>query len=198
MEAGEISALEWIALGAATVFHAAIGMLGEVFYAGVIAAAAKAIRHGEDHSLGHIARTLPYWRLIAVDILLAVFVAVGAILLIVPGLIVLARLALVAPAVEVEDRGIRAAMRRSWSLVRGNTLRVLVLVLPTLIFEDVLTTVVQSGSIFSIGDSFLGDWLAATGTDLITAPLFALAVVVCFFELRDRPGYSSSAQTART
>ncbi len=185
VDPGDVSALDWITLAGAAILHTAFAMLGEVFYAGVIAAAVGATKRGEEHSLAQIARTLPYWRLIAVDVALALIVGFGIVLLIVPGIFWLGRLALVAPAVEIEDRNVRGAMRRSWGLVRGNTVRVLVLIVPILLFEDTLTTAVQSGALFAIGDSLIGDWLAATATDLVTAPLFALAVVVFFYELRD-------------
>jgi hypothetical protein len=72
---------------------------------------------------------------------------------------------------------------------------VLVLVVPILVFEDVLTILVQSDVIIKHGESFLGDWAAATAADLITAPLFALAVVVSFYELRDA-SESNSARSA--
>jgi len=168
VDPGDVSVLEWITLAGAAALHGAFAMFGDVFYAGVIAAAVGAMKRGEDHSLAHIARTLPYWRLIAVDVALALIVGVGIVLLIAPGIFLLGRLALVAPAVEVEDRGVRGAMRRSWDLVRGNTVRVLVLVVPILLFEDALTTAVQSGALFGVGDSLIGDWLAATATDLVS------------------------------
>ena len=186
VDAADISSLEWLELAGAGVLHAAIAMLGDVFYAGVVAGAVTAMRHGEDHSLAHIVRNMPYWRLLAADLVLAVLVGVGLVLLILPGLVLLGRLALVAPVIEVERRGVKAALRRSWRLVKGNALRVLVLVAPILVFEDVLTILVQSDLIVPHGESFLGDWAAATVADLITAPLFALAVVVCFYELRER------------
>jgi hypothetical protein len=195
LDPGDISALEWFELAGAGVLHGAIAMLGEVFYAGVIAGTVTAVRLGKDHTLAHIVRNMPYGRLIVADLVLALLVGVGLILLIVPGLILLGRLALVAPAIEVERHGVKAAMRRSWQLVKGNTVRVLVLVVPILVFEDVLTILVQSDVIITHGESFLGDWAAATVSDLITAPLFALAVVVSFYELRDA-SESSSARSA--
>lgn len=183
----ELGAGRIVELVAILIVHGLGASLGEVFYAGFISAMVAAIRDGRNHSIRHTARHLPYWRLLAVDVLLALFVAIGLLALIVPGLFILGRLALVAPVVEIEDAGVRAALRRSSRLVRGNTLRVLALVAPILVLSDALTTTVQNGSLFELGETFVGDWFAAAAVDIVTAPFFALAVVVCYFELRALP-----------
>jgi hypothetical protein len=182
----EIDAGTLVALFGAAFAHAAIGLGGEVLYTGIVAASVVAVREGFEHDLRHLVRTLPYGRLIAADLLLAISVSAGLLVLVVPGLIALARFALVAPAVELERRGAIEAFRRSNSLVRGSTLRMLALVLPLFLIGDGLSSALQSSVIFAVGDTFLGDWLIATGTDLLTAPLFALAVVVSFLELGGR------------
>ena len=185
VDPGDISALKWFELAGAGALHGALAMLGDVFYAGVIAGTVTAVRHGENHTLAHIVRNMPYGRLILADLVLALLVGVGLVLFIVPGLFLLGRLALVAPAIEVERHRVKAALRRSSQLVKGNTVRVLVLVVPILLFEEALTILVESDLVIPHGESFLGDWAAATVADLVTAPLFALAVVVSFYELRD-------------
>jgi hypothetical protein len=173
-----------VAAGAAAIAHAAAALLGDVFYTGVVAAAVVAVREGRVHPLRTIARTLPYARLAGADLLLAVVVAGGLVLLVVPGLVFLAWFALIAPAIEIEDRGVIDGFRRSRALVRGNTIRVLALILPILIINDLLASAVQSGALLAIGDTFVGDWVGAVGADLVTAPFYALAIVVIFFELR--------------
>ncbi len=180
----EISVTDIVAGLGAGIVHAAVALSGEIFYAGAVAAAVLAVREGLEPSLRGIARGLPYGRLIAVDLLVSFVVAVGFVALIVPGLIALGRFALVAPAVKLEHLGVRAAFRRSNELVRGRTGKVLLLVLPAMVVSDTLSSLVQSETIGSIGESFAGDWLAATLSDMVTAPFFALAVVVLFFELR--------------
>ena len=59
--------------------------LGDVFYTGVVAAIVAEGRGGVRHGLADIARRLPYGRLLAVDLLFALFVGVGILLLIIPG-----------------------------------------------------------------------------------------------------------------
>ena len=77
--------------------------------------------------------------------------------------------------------------RRSAVLIRGHTVRVLALILPVLVVGDLLTSVVQSGSIGVLGNGFLADWLAATVADLLTSLIYALAAVGLYLALRDRP-----------
>ena len=79
------------------------GLLGEVFYTGAIAA----LMTGEHESheppkLGEIAREVEYGRLIAIDVIYAVVVAIGFLLLFAPGVIAFVFLALAAPIVEIE------------------------------------------------------------------------------------------------
>ncbi|MQA72785.1 MAG: hypothetical protein GEU88_00250 [Solirubrobacterales bacterium] len=184
IDSDDFAVLQLLAITGLAAVDAAVATLGNIFYGGVIAAVVVAIREGRDHSLAHVARTLPYWRLLVIDVVITLAVAVGLVLLIVPGLFLLARLVL-APAVEKEGLTVRGALRRSWRLTRGHALRVLALVLPIMVVQGLLSGAIQSGSILSIGDTFLGDWLGSTLSNLITAPFFALAIVVCFHELRD-------------
>jgi hypothetical protein len=182
LTSGQLAGLVAAALG-----HASVATLGDVLYTGIVARAVVAVRHGEEESLGHIARSLPYWRLAAADVLLALGVALGLILLIVPGLLVLGWFALIAPAIELEDRRILAGFRRSRELVRGNTLRVLVLVVPLLLLDDLISSAVQSKEVIGIHSGFFVDWAAAVVADMLTTPFYALAVVIAFFQLRDGP-----------
>ncbi len=193
---GAFEDFDWSDLGAgdialalsAAFAHAVVALTGEVFFAGVVAAAVLATRAGDSRPrLSGLARHLPYGRLIAVDLLYALTIAVGTLLLVVPGVIALAWFALVGAAVEVEDARPIAAFRRSRALVRGNTGRVIAIILPIQLVSDVISSLVQSSAIGSIGDTFLGDWVAATATEMVAAPLVALAAVVMFFELRGDP-----------
>jgi hypothetical protein len=157
--------------------------LGDVFYTGVVAAVVHEHRTGVRRELSHVARTLPYLRLTAVDVIFALAVAVGVILLIVPGVIVFTWFVLAAPVVEIEGRGIRDAFRRSRELVRGSFWPVLALLLPLVIVSDELGNVMISGGPWLLGDGFLGDWLGAVLAEAITVPPFALAAVVATHQL---------------
>lgn len=180
---------ELIEIVAAAFVFGAGSLLGDVLYAGIVAAAVIAERTKHEGSLRELLEDLPVLRLIAVDLLLGLVVVIGFLLLIVPGLILLTWFALVAPVVKVEHSRIGGAFRRSRELVRGHFWLVFAFVIPIVIVAEVVTGLAQSGAVELLGESFVGDWAGAALADLVTAPLYALAVVVLYFELRgDRAG----------
>ena len=152
--------------------------LGDVFYTGVVAGIVAEHRTGARRELAHIARTLPYGRLIAVDVLFALVVGVGLIALIVPGVIAFTWFVLAAPVVEIEGRGVRDSFGRSRALVRGNFWPVLGLLAPVVIVGEELGNLMLSGGPWLLGDGFFGDWLGAVLAEALTVPLFALPAVV--------------------
>jgi len=159
-------------------------LLGDVLYAGVVAAVVIAVRTQHEGSLRELLEGLPVLRLIAVDLLLGLVVVIGFLLLIVPGIVFITWFALVAPVVKVEHPPIRAAFRRSRELVRGHFWLVFAFVIPIVIVAEALSGLAQSGMVELLGEGFVGDWAGAALADLLTAPLYALAVVVLYFELR--------------
>src|SRR5205823_9013055 len=88
----------------------------------------------------------------------------GLILLVVPGLIAIARWSLIVPLVMIEGLGWRDAFRRSSELVRGRTGRVLVIV----VIANIVTIVV--GSVFNFLPGFLGAWIGGTLAGAIAVP----------------------------
>lgn len=177
-----IAGLAAVALGAMA------AILGEAIYAGMVAGVVVAERDSHTHSVAQSLRRLPYGRLLAVDALAAGVIALGFLALIVPGFLFMGWFALVAPAVEVEKRGVRDAFRRSRELVRGHVWFVIGLLLPILIVQDALSAGAQSVSWWGLGEGFLGDWVGALVANLLTSPFYAAAVTVLFFELRARRG----------
>jgi hypothetical protein len=182
----------------AILLSAGIGAtVGEVFYTGVVAAAVTSHRSGVRHELSEIVRHLPLLRLLAVDILFALLVGVGLVLLVVPGVIAFTWFALAPAAVEIEGRGVRDAFRRSRALVRGNFWRVLALLGPVVVAGDALAELLSSSGPWLLGESFWGDWLGASLADLATAPLYGLAAVTAAHHLGARPSPSPSASPRR-
>jgi len=104
----------------------AVNLAGEALLSGIIAAFVIDWRRGGEASeLREIMRRIPYGRLIAIDLILAIGTALGLVLLVVPGVLVFTYL-LIAPAlVEIEHVSIREAVRRSIALVSGSFWRVL-------------------------------------------------------------------------
>jgi hypothetical protein len=178
------SGLEIAGATAGAIGASALSLLGEVFYAGFVAAVVIEERDGEHHSMRDLVRSLPFGRLIGADLLYVLLVVLGLLLFFVPGLVLLTWFALVAPAVKIEGLGIAAALRRSRALVRPRFWAVFALVVPLALVSDLIADAAFSGGISAFGDSLGGEWAGSVVSELLTAPFLALAVVVVFFELR--------------
>ena len=110
----------------------------------------------------------------------AIAVAIGFILLIVPGLILLTIWAVTAPVIVVERAGVFAAFGRSWELVKGNGWGVFAVILIAFLIT-VAIQVVLGVLGAAIGDA--GEFVARIVGAIITAPIAALAASVLFFDL---------------
>lgn len=96
-----------------------LSLLGAVFLSGFLGKLAG-VHHpqGEGASVGEVARTLPWGRLIMADLLVTLIVIIGLVVLIIPGLVFLILLSVTGPAIDLEGRKSVAALRRSAHLVR--------------------------------------------------------------------------------
>jgi hypothetical protein len=181
----EFDAIRVIEVAVAAFLLGAGALLGDVLYAGVVAAVVVAEREGGERRLREVLGHLPVLRLIAADLLLGLVVVVGLLLLVVPAFLWLTWFALIAPVIKVERPSVRAAFRRSRELVRGHFWLVFWIVIPIVLGSEILGTFIESGAIWVIGEGFLGDWAAGVISNVLTAPPFALGVVVLYFELRE-------------
>lgn len=161
----------------------AVRLAGEALYVGFVVRLVEDVRDGRrDQTIGDIFSSaapaiLP---LIAFGILFGIGVAIGLVLIIVPGLILLTFWSVGAPAIVAEGVGPIAAFGRSWNLVRGKAwsvfgvlVVVLLIVIAIGIVLGVIATPIGNGAIVGAG--------IISGA--ITAPIFALAVSVMFFDL---------------
>lgn len=165
------------------VIAAIVGLAGRALYTGFVVKLVEDVRDGRrDQTIGDLFSSaapaiLP---LIAFGILFGIGVAIGLVLIIVPGLILLTFWSVGAPAIVAEGAGPIEAFGRSWQLVRGNAWSVfgtLVVVLLIVIAIGVVLAVIAN----PIGDGALV--VANVISGAITAPIFALAVTVMFFDL---------------
>lgn len=167
------------------------GLLGEIFYTGAVAIALTHPHDGEPPSLLEVARTIRYCTLIAVDLIFGVLVAFGTLAFLVPGILVFVYLGLAAPVVEIEHRGARGALSRSYRLVRGHFWLVLAVLMPIEIFSDVATSVATHLSHDMLGESLVAEWLTDTATNILLTPFYAVAAVLLSLDLiADRDGTS--------
>jgi hypothetical protein len=154
------------------------GLLGEVFFAGAIAISLTHPEHERPPPLRHIAREIRYWRLIAIDILFVLIVAVGLLLAIVPGIAAFVLLGLAGPAVELEHHGVRGALARSFRLVRSDFWLVFWVLVPVEVFGDAVGDTVDHLLHHLLGAGFFSTWLAEAASNIVLSPLFAVAAVL--------------------
>jgi hypothetical protein len=118
-----------------TISVEAISLFGTILLAGFVCKlvgndmnGGRAGDRGEQVTVITVMRTLPWISLVVADILFAVLVAVGLVLLVIPGLILFTLFAVVAPAIEIEHRNPLSGLRRSAHLVRHHFWAVALLV----------------------------------------------------------------------
>ncbi|HSS34334.1 MAG TPA: YciC family protein [Solirubrobacterales bacterium] len=177
------SGIKVAALLTAIALATTTGLLGEVFFSGAVAISLTHPEHDRPPPLSHIARQINYRRLIALDILYVILVAVGFALLIVPGVLVFIWLGLAGPVVEIEERTVRGAFRRSWELVRGNFWFVFWVLVPVEVIGDALGDGVAHLIHDWLGDTLVAGWLAESASNIVLSPAFAVAAVLLTVEL---------------
>jgi ABC-type antimicrobial peptide transport system permease subunit len=181
--------LQIFALVAAVSALAVTGLLGEVFYTGAVAISLTHPHGDRPPSLREIAGMINYRRLIAIDLIYGVLVAVGFVFFIVPGLLAFVWLGLAAPVVEIEHRGIREAFARSVELVRGKFLVVLAVLVPIEIFGDTITNLLTVLAHDLLGETLLSEWLADVVANVAFTPFYAVAAVLIAVErIREKGG----------
>ncbi len=159
------------------------GLLGEIFYTGAVAIALTHPHGGEPPSLREVARMIDYRALIVVDLVFAIVVAVGFVALVVPGILAFVYLSLAAPAVEIEHRGVRAALSRSVRLVRGRFWYVLAVLLPIELASDAIGSAATHIVYGAFGDSLVAAWLIDTASNILLTPVYAVAAVLLTLDL---------------
>jgi len=116
------------------------------------------------------------------------FITLGVIALVIPGIYVAIRLWVVAPAVVVENRRGMDAIRRSWDLVKDNWWRILGIVIVVGIIGGVAANILRIPGTL-IADSTGSGPIALAGQifgDAITYSFQALTATLIFFDLRAR------------
>ena len=127
---------------------------------------------------------------ILLSLLVGLIVAVGFILLIIPGIIFLVFLSASIPVLIVENRRGTEAMSRSWNLVKGHFWHALVVILVAALIVGVV-----SGIIGAIGGhNWFVRWIFTSIAQIVTAPFAALVSVLLYLDLRAR----SETLTAET
>lgn len=121
--------------------------------------------------------------LLGASLLYGLGVVIGFVLLIVPGLIAVARWALIVPLVIIERLGIGEAFSRSSTLVKGRTGRVLVLVVVANVITNVAGFAIRSA--FGFLPDFGAIWIGGTIASAIAVPYEAHVLTVLYYRLTE-------------
>ncbi len=160
-----------------------VGLAGRALYVGFVVKLVEDVRDGRrDQTIGDLFSSAApaILSLIVFGVLWAIGVGIGLVLVIVPGLILLTFWSVGGPAIVAEGIGPFEAFGRSWRLVRGNAWPVfgsLLLVLVIVIVVQFILVAIAN----PIGDGAIV--VANVIAGAVTAPVFAVAVTVMFFDL---------------
>lgn len=156
-----------------------------VLYQGMVVKLVQDVENSRgDHSVLDLIRSVEpvLLPLMAVSILYAIGVAIGLVLLIIPGVILLVIWAVVAPVTVLERPGVFAAFGRSRQLVRGNGWSVFAVILLVGVAVIIVSFIggLVAGSVGSVGGALI-EWAVTAAV----APLSALSASVLYFALRE-------------
>jgi Uncharacterised protein family (UPF0259) len=179
------------------ILFAILATLGVTLYGGFVVRLVEDVRDGRrDSTVGELIESampaVP--RLIGNGILKGIAVAIGLVLLIVPGLILLTIWAVTAPAIVVERQGAIDAFSRSWELVRGQAWSVFAIILLTFLITQGITYLLGAMG-DNIGD-FVGYLIFQAIAGAITAPIGGLVAAILFFDLGGGRGASTAPAAA--
>jgi hypothetical protein len=157
----------------------AVSVLGTVLLSGFLCRMVGEAEHGQDHaSVWQVARQLPWSRLIRADLLVVVFVVIGTILLVIPGLVAFTLLAVVGPVIEIEGRKVWSGLRRSARLTRQRFWKVMLLAtLPVILASAVESFIPHPDSVLEITEVLA---IRGIGEGLIEAAIGLMLVELAY------------------
>jgi hypothetical protein len=165
-------------------------LVASYLYQGMVVEAARDILDGRrDQTIGGLfaAASDVLGPLLVAGVLASIAIAIGLVLLIVPGLILITIWAVIIPVVVIERSGALESFGRSRRLVKGNAWQVFG-VLVVVVVGAFIVQILIAALIGGVSDSFAGFSLAVLLTTLLTIPLTALAASVIYFELKELRG----------
>jgi hypothetical protein len=180
--AGLLASVSWVLLP--IVF--ALSVIGNTLYQGMVVSLVADVQDGRrDSSIGDLVNSaapviLP---LFLAGLLAGLGIALGFVLLIVPGLILLTIWSVIAPVIVLERAGVIEAFGRSRELVRGHGWQVFGVIVSVFLIIVVVRTVLGAIAV-GIDDSVVMRTLFDVIGSTITAPVVALVASVIYFRLK--------------
>lgn len=162
-----------------------VGVIAATLYQGMVVSLVRDVQDGRrDSSVGQLVEetwpvVLP---LIGAGILAGIGIAIGLVLIVIPGLILLTIWSVIAPVIVVERSGAIDAFGRSRAVVKGNGWQVFGVILVVFLITTIVSIVL--GLIGAgISDTFAMRALFSLIASTITAPIGALAASTIYFNL---------------
>lgn len=161
-----------------------VGLVGTFWVQGALVEAVRDVRDGSvDVSVGDLyASVRPRLAgLIVAGLLAGLGIAVGLVLLVVPGLYLLTRWSLIVPSIVLEGRSAGASFGRSAELVRGSGWRMFGLILVTAILVGIASGLLSA--LLAFLPDFLSTWLGGVIANSITIPFGSIAWTLAYYRL---------------
>jgi ABC-type multidrug transport system fused ATPase/permease subunit len=162
----------------------AIGVIGYFWVQGALVELVRDVRDGRaDRSVGDTFRAvqprLP--ALIVAGLLAGLGIAVGLLLLIVPGLFLLTIWSMIIPVIVFEGRSAGESFGRSREIVRGNGWSVFGLIIIVFLLIGVASAIIRL--VFAPLPDFLDTWIGSLIAHSLTVPFAAAALATAYFRL---------------
>jgi hypothetical protein len=181
----------------AALIAAAISVIATYWFQGMVVEAVRDILDGRrDQSVGTLfSSAAPYiWPLFLVGLLAGIAIAIGLLLLIIPGLYLLTIWAVIVPVIVIERTGVMNSFGRSRQLVKDNGWRVFGVIVVLFLLQAIVGGLLQVIAV-GISDSFGGYAIADLIVHVLIVPLSAIAATVMFVELRRIKGEALAEDT---
>jgi hypothetical protein len=176
--------------GLALLISFALSVIATYWFQGMVVEAVRDILDGRrDQTVGGLfSSASPFiLPLFGAGILAGIGIAVGLILLIVPGLFLLTIWAVIVPVIVIERSGVMDSFGRSRELVRGNGWQVFGVIV-VLFLLQLLVGGLLNGIVGGAIDSWVGYAIADLVVRVLLVPLSAIAATVMYVELRRQKG----------
>lgn len=128
--------------------------------------------------------------IIWISIITTLFIILGFVALIIPGIIVAVRVAFASPALVVENVKGGKAISRSWSLAKGSFWRIAGSIIVAWLLTTVLASVIELPLFFLSAPLGEAGWIlravGASVSTIVTRPLLGIVTVLLYFDARIR------------
>ena len=169
----------------ASVVALGVSIVGYFWIQGVLVVLTADVRDGvADHSFGELfQRVRPkLGALILAGILAGIGLVIGLLLLVVPGLYLLTRWSMIAPAMILENLTAGESFTRSHELVRGRAWPVFGLLILLFVINIIVGGVIV-GVAGGISGDVVGSWLGSAVANTLVTPFIAIATTLVYFRL---------------